>query len=72
MKLVSNWRRVLRKSWAIRLSIVSCLLSTAELVLQLLTPQMPSGRFIAAAAVVSLLAGIARVIEQRSLHDGKP
>lgn len=30
----------------------------------------PSGRFILAAAIVSLSAGIARVIEQKNLHDG--
>jgi len=71
MKLISDWKRVLRRSWAIRLNILSCLLSTAELVVNLMTPQFPSGRFILAAAIVSLSAGIARVIEQKNLHDGR-
>lgn len=71
MRLVYDWRRVLRYSWSIRLSILSCLFSTAELVLNLLTPQFPSGRFIFGAAIVSLCATIARVIEQKNLRNGQ-
>jgi len=71
VKLIADWKRVLRRSWAIRLNLLSCVLSTAELVVNLLTPQFPSGRFIIAAAIVSLSAGIARVIEQKNLRDGR-
>jgi len=71
VNLIADWKRVLRRAWTVRLNIAACLLYSAELVVGMLTPQFPSGRFVAAAAIVSVLAGIARVIEQKNLRDGR-
>lgn len=69
MDLVDDWKTVLRKSWAIRLSILASLLAGAEAFLPLVTPAQPSGMFALTAFVVSALATYFRLVKQPSMHD---
>ena len=70
MGFVDDWKVVLRKSWAIRLSIIASLLAGAEALLPLITPERPSGMFALIAFVVSALAAYFRLVKQPSMHDG--
>lgn len=64
--LVPNWRRVLRYSYSIRLNIFATFLFGVEFLLPYI-PQIwpvPTGAFAAFGCVVTILAGIARLIPQ--------
>lgn len=52
MELKSNWRLLLKKSWAIKWAVLAGLLSGAEIVLPLFIDAMPRNLF----AVFSMIA----------------
>lgn len=68
MKLIDEWRRVAMKAWSVRMALLSALLSGAEFALPMLPDGLVEaigrGRFAAAAFVLSLAAGVARVVAQ--------
>ena len=68
MSLVDHWATVVRRAWSVRLSLLSALLSAAEFALPLLPDSVVDtigrGRFAGAAFVISIAAGIARVVAQ--------
>lgn len=69
MKLISNWRDVLRKAWSLRLMVLAALLSGVEVVLPFLSEALPRGLF----AVLSFLtvagAFVARLVAQKGLSE---
>jgi hypothetical protein len=69
MSLVSNWRRVLRYAWSIRLSALAGVLSAAEVVVQVFVdnPPIPRLTFAVLAGLVSLAAAAARFVAQRTV-----
>lgn len=69
MSLVSNWRRVLRHAWSIRLALLAGALSAAEVAVLVFvdSPPLPRGSFAVLAALVSFAAPIARLVAQRSV-----
>ena len=73
MNLVSNWRRVLRRAWSIRLMILAGLLSGIEVILSL--PDIaerldwPQGLFAAASGLTTMAAFIARLIAQGNVNE---
>lgn len=69
MRLVPNWRRVLRYSWSIRLFILAGVLSGAEVALPLLQDILPIDRgvFAGLSGLTVCAAGIARLIAQQSV-----
>lgn len=72
MKLIDNWRAVISKSWSFWLMIASAALGAAELALPLFNGVFPQKLFATASMVVGILAAVARVIYQASMHDEKP
>ncbi len=62
--LVSDWRRLIRRAWSVRLAILSAVLSAVELALPFVAPAQPSGWFAGAALLVSLAAAAARIVAQ--------
>lgn len=72
MKLVANWRAVLRRAWSSRLMLLAGLLSGLEVVLPLLNGVLPipPGIFAALSFVTVAAAFIARVIAQKDLNNG--
>lgn len=72
MKLLDNWRDVLRKAWSIKFMILAALMSGAEVVMGILQPSntLPPGVFAALAGVVTSLALVARLMAQNEAdHD---
>ncbi len=71
-KPVSNWRKVLRKAWSVRLMIVAGILSGGEVALPLLDQviEIPRGLFAAASGLTVSAAFIARLMAQKGIRDG--
>lgn len=71
VKLVDDWRHVLRKAWSVRLISVAAVLSGAEVVMPLLqgVVDVPPGLFAALSGIVTAAALVARLVAQRSMTD---
>ncbi len=71
MKLVANWREVLRRAWSIRLLVIAGLLSGLEVALPLLdgTLPIPPGIFAAISGLTVAAAFIARLVAQKGVSD---
>lgn len=72
MKLLSDWKRILRKAWSVRLALLSSVLSASEFAMQYLAPEHASGAFALTAGVVSLAAAVARLVAQPKLWKHEP
>ncbi len=66
MRLVANWREVLRYAWSIRLLVLAGLLSGIEVALPLIAGVLPipPGIFAGLSFFVVMLAFIARLVAQ--------
>lgn len=67
MKLIDDWKTVLWRSWAVRLSVISAVLSGAEFALPYLAPAKSSFGFALLAAAVSMGAAVSRIVAQPKL-----
>lgn len=76
MNLLPEWKWLIRKTWSIRLVILSAVLSGIELILPLFVDTIPRNLFAALSMCSAIAAGIARVVaqpkmERRSKPRGK-
>lgn len=75
MKLLPNWRDVLRKAWSIKFMVLAAIMSGVEVVMSILQPSntLPPGVFAALAGVVTSAALVARLLAQNEAekHDDK-
>lgn len=71
MKLDSQWRRILKKAWSIRLMLLAGLLSGVEAILPLFSEAIPRGIFSVASILVISGAFIARLVAQKEVDDEK-
>ena len=71
MKLVSNWRHVLRKAWSVRLMLLAGLLSGLEAALSLAGNILPiePGAFALLSGLTVAAAFVTRILAQKELHD---
>lgn len=69
MKLMTNWKRVARKAWSIRLAVLAGVLSACEVILPLFSDVIPRNLFAALSFVAITSAAIARVVAQEGLDD---
>ena len=73
MNLVSNWRRVLKRAWSIRLMILAGILSGLEVIFSL--PDIadrldwPQGIFAALSGLTTAAAFVARLLAQHGVDD---
>lgn len=67
MKLIDNWRDVLKKAWSVRLMFLAALLSGVEFVLPFFSEALPRGLFAGLSFVVVSGAFAARFFAQRGL-----
>lgn len=74
MRLVDNWRKVLKHAWSMRLMLFAGLLSGAEIALPILDEVLPipRGVFAAASGLVTMFALVARLTAQQSLRPREP
>lgn len=66
--LLDDWRRVARRAWSIRLSIVAAIFTAAEVVVPLFGEVLPRGLFVLLAFSASIGAAIARLVAQPEMH----
>ena len=72
MKLIDDAKHVWHRLWSVRLALLAALLSAVEFALPFVpdafAEMVGRGRFAAAALVISLGSGLARVVSQPKLH----
>jgi len=70
--LLDDWRRVLRRAWSIRFSLLAAAFTAAEVVVPLfgdvLLDVMPRGAFVLLALAASIGATVARIVAQPEMH----
>lgn len=70
--LLADWRRVLRRAWSIRFSLLAAAFTAAEVVVPLfgdvLLDLMPRGAFVLLAFAASIGATVARIVAQPEMH----
>lgn len=70
--LLDDWRRVLRRAWSIRFSLLAAAFTAAEVVVPLfgdvLLDVMPRGAFVLLAFAASIGATVARIVAQPDMH----
>jgi hypothetical protein len=69
VRLVWNWREVLRKAWSIRLMLLAALLSGVEVSLPFFMHSMPRGIFAGLSFLVVASAFVARLVAQKGLSE---
>ncbi len=67
--LLDDWRRVARRAWSIRLSIVAAIFTAAEVVVPLFGDVLPRGAFVLLAFSASIGAAIARLVAQPEMRE---
>lgn len=79
MNLTSDWRRIARYAWSLRLAALAAVLSGVEVVLPLFVDAMPRGVFAGLSLLAAVGGAVARVVAQprmerraapRQKHDG--
>lgn len=73
MKLVADWRHVLRKAWSVRLILLAGLLTGIEVALPLLGDAypLPTGIFAGLSLIVTMAAFVMRLVSQKAFRDGE-
>lgn len=69
MRLLTDWRRILRKAWSIRLMLLAGLLTGCEAILPLYADVLPRGLFALLTMLVIVAAMAARLVAQRDIGD---
>lgn len=69
MELLPDWKRIARRAWSIRLSIIAALLSGAEVVLPLFIDVLPRNLFASLSFAAVVGAAVARVVAQPRMHQ---
>lgn len=68
MKLVSDWKTVVRKAWSFRLLALAALLTACEVGLPFLGADLPPAVFAALSGVAIVGAMISRVVAQKEFE----
>lgn len=69
MELLPDWKKIARRAWSFRLTIIAALLSGAEVVLPLFIDVLPRNLFASLSFVAVVGAAMARVISQPRMHQ---
>lgn len=69
MKLLTNWKRILKKAWSIRLLILAGVLSGIEVVLPFFSDAIPRGPFAVLSFLAVAAAFVARLVAQKDMDN---
>ena len=73
LQLVEDWQSVLACAWSVKFNIAAALFGGAEVAVALVHPDgIPNGVFAGIAALISILANVARLLAQKETGDAKP
>jgi uncharacterized membrane protein YccC len=70
MRLLPDWKRLLRKAWSVKLSLLAGTLSAAEVGIYLVASTRPTPWLALGAALMSLAAAVARIVAQQEFRRG--
>jgi hypothetical protein len=70
MKLVDEWKQVVRRAWSMRLMVLAAILSGAEIVIPMYADSLPRGLFAVLSMVSVTGAFVARILAQKGLTNG--
>ena len=70
MKLIDDWKKILKKAWSVRLLVIAGLLSGVEIILPLLVDSFPRGLFAVLSFVFTAAAFVARIVAQKGFENG--
>lgn len=68
MRLLTDWRCIVRRAWSFRLMAAACLLSGIEVALPMFASSFHRGSFAVLSLITTGLALAARLIAQKELH----
>lgn len=71
MRLLSDWKRVIRKAWSMRLMALAVVLTAVETALPFFSDTIPRGIFAALSGLVIVGGMASRILVQKDLQDGK-
>ena len=69
MQMRSDWKRILRKAWSIRLLLAAGVLSAVEVALPFFSDGMPRGLFAALSGLSVGGAFVARLLAQKDMAN---
>jgi len=69
MKLLDEWKLLLKRAWSVRLAVLAGFLSGVEIVLPLFQPEFPRGIFAGLSILASTAAMVARIVAQPRMRD---
>lgn len=69
MKLLADWKDILKKAWSIRLMILAGLLTGAEMILPMFSDAIPNKLFAVLTFVCVSLALVARLLAQNEVEQ---
>ena len=68
MKLLTDWRCIVRRAWSFRLMALACLLSGIEVALPMFATSFPRGPFAVLSLITTGAALAARLVAQKEMH----
>lgn len=71
MTLLSDWKKILRKAWSVRLALLAAVLSSIEVTLPLFADVVPRGVFASLSMLVGVCAVAARLVAQPKMDASK-
>lgn len=72
MKLIDNWKLILRKAWSLKFTAAAMVLGAIEVGIQFYQPESwPAGLFAALAALATAASAVARLLAQQEISDAK-
>ena len=66
--LLDDWRKIARRAWSIRFSLLAAAFTAAEVVVPLFGDILPRGVFVLLAFAASIGATVARIVAQPEMH----
>lgn len=72
MRLLSDWKRLIRKAWSIRLIALAAALEGLSLILPLFIDTFPRNEFAVLTMIVVVAAGVARIVAQPKMDQAEP
>ena len=70
MTLDSNWKRIIKKAWSVRLMVVAAILSGVEVAMPFFANTVPPGMFAAFSFLAVSSAFAARLVAQKDVPNG--
>lgn len=70
MSLLPEWRTLLARAWSVRLILLACVLDITEVAMSYVSPEHSGGWFGALSFIVTVAAGVSRLLAQPRMTDG--